>query len=270
MARPRKYTLNENYFNKIFSSNQSYILGFIYADGSVNTNRGSLDICISKKDESILQFIKEELKYSGEIKTKIINNNEYSILSIFSKKLIGDLNKIGIIQNKTFESKMLPIVPEHLVNDLLRGFFDGDGSIHKKGNTGYAVSFSSNISILQIIKSYLEKMSIKSSNIRLRDKNSIYSGILEICGNNQILKLFDLLYNKNENFRLKIKYDKFLDFKQYISNLSKRNISKEIIDEIEKLYILKTSQKNIHILLNIPYSSVRTIIRKLRKENKIV
>ena len=55
-----------------------------------------------------------------------------------------------------------------------------------------------------------------------------------------------------------------------IQSLSKGVEEQEIIDEIEKLYILKTSQKNIHILLNIPYSSVRTIIRKLRKENKIV
>ena len=55
MARPRKYTLNENYFEEIDSSNKSYILGFIYADGSINKQKNSLTICLSEKDKDVLK-----------------------------------------------------------------------------------------------------------------------------------------------------------------------------------------------------------------------
>ena len=191
MGRPRKYTLNENYFDNITSSNQAYILGFIYADGSINLNKNTLSICISEKDKSILEFIIKELEYSGNIKLKIIKNNKYSLLTIVSKKLINRLNELGIIQNKTYNSKNLPRISKSLFNDLLRGFFDGDGSIYKNSNIGYSVCFSSNIYILKIIKKYLENKLIKSSNIRFRNKNSIYSGMLEIRGNNQIIKLWN-------------------------------------------------------------------------------
>lgn len=47
MGRPRKFNLNENYFKKIDSNNKACVLGFIYADGSVNKNY--LSIKLSKK-----------------------------------------------------------------------------------------------------------------------------------------------------------------------------------------------------------------------------
>ena len=68
MARPRTYTLDEKYFDKIDSQNKAYILGFIYADGSIN--KGCLNITLSNKDVEILEFIKDELKYSGKISIK--------------------------------------------------------------------------------------------------------------------------------------------------------------------------------------------------------
>lgn len=269
MSRPRKYQLNEDYFTEISSNNQAYILGFIYADGSINLKRGSLDICISKNDNYILEFIKTELGYSGEIKSKKVNNIEYSLLNIVSKKLITRLNELGIIPNKTYNSKILPIVPNKLINHMLRGLFDGDGSIYKSGDKGYTVSFSSNIYILEIIKKYLESQSIKSSKIRLRNKNSIYSGMLEIRGNNQISKLYNLLYHNLTDFGLKRKLDRFIDFNNYLNNLSKRNISEDIITKIKELYLSNMKSKEIHLLLNVPYPSVRTVIKRLKDKKEI-
>lgn len=52
MARPRTYLLNEKYFDIIDSEKKAYILGFIYADGSVC--RTTLNISLSEKDIEIL------------------------------------------------------------------------------------------------------------------------------------------------------------------------------------------------------------------------
>lgn len=268
MARPRKYTLNENYFDNIDTSNKAYILGFIYADGSISS-RNALTLCLSKKDIEILEFIKKELEYSGEIKTKIINNSEYSLLDITSKSLGIRLKQLGIIQNKTYESKNLPDVPNEYFNDMLRGYFDGDGSIYGDKNKGYTICFSSNKIVLEIVKTYFSSLEIKSSNIRLRNKNSEYSAMLEIRGNNQIIKIQKLLYSEKESFCLKRKYNKFLEFENYISNMKKRNYSLEIINEIKTMYLRGLSQKEIHLKLSIPFSSVRNIVQRLRKIKEI-
>lgn len=269
MARPRKYTLDENYFDTINSSNKAYILGFIYADGSVS-KRGNLTICLSKKDTEILEFIKEELNYSGVISSKLINKNEYSLLSIDSKVMVNRLIELGIVPNKTYNSSVLPTIPKEYFNDTLRGYFDGDGSIYKNGEKGFTVCFSSNINILNSLKSYFDDLTIKTSNIRLRNKNSEYSAMLEIRGNNQIIKIKNLLYSESNIFYLKRKYNKFVEFEEYILNMTKRNHSFEIINEVKNLYLKGISQKDIHLILAIPYSSVRNVVQRLRKLKKII
>lgn len=266
MARPRTYTLDEKYFDKIDSQNKAYILGFIYADGSIN--KGCLNITLSNKDVEILEFIKSELKYSGKITLIKIKENDYCRLCICSKEMCRKLNDLGIISNKTYDSVSLPLTPFKYYNDMLRGFFDGDGSIYSNNKKGYTVAFSSNIHILKIIKNYLQKIDIKSSNIRLRYPDSIYSGSIEMRGNNQILKFIDLIY-KDNNFCLKRKHDRFVEFKEYINGLGRRNLSPETITLIKNNYLEGVTQKEIHLKLNLPFSTVRTVINRLRKNKEI-
>ena len=101
-------------------------------------------------------------------------------------------------------------------------------------------------------------------------KNSEYSAMLEIRGNNQIIKIKNLLYSESNIFYLKRKYNKFVEFEEYILNMTKRNHSFEIIDEVKNLYLKGISQKDIHLILAIPYSSVRNVVQRLRKLKKII
>ena len=48
------------------------------------------------------------------------------------------------------------------------------------------------------------------------------------------------------------------------------DFSFEKIDEIKNLYLKGISQKDIHLILSIPYSSVRNIVQRLRKLKKII
>lgn len=267
MARPRKYTLNENYFKQIDNQNKAYILGFIYADGSIS-KKGSLTICLAEKDIEILYFIKNELCYGGNIIKKVIKNHNYSLLNITSKILTNDLLTLGIIHNKTYNSKSLPKVTSELYHHMLRGYFDGDGSIYGNNKKTYIVNFSSNIFNLKEVKTFLIEKKIKSSNIRLRNKFSIYSGMLDIHGNIQIENLYNLLYN-NSIFCLKRKKEKFLEFKKYLLQLSKRKITENTINIIKNLYLKGKTQKEISVILNINFSTIRNNIQRLRKKQEI-
>jgi len=51
----RKYSLNENYFDEIDTSNKAYILGFLYADGYNNRINNTVVLSLFKQDREILE-----------------------------------------------------------------------------------------------------------------------------------------------------------------------------------------------------------------------
>lgn len=54
-----------------------------------------------------------------------------------------------------------------------------------------------------------------------------------------------------------------------LNTLIRRNLSNEIINEIKFLYLSGIKQINIANKINIPKSSVRTVVQRLRKNGKI-
>lgn len=269
MGRPWKYSLNENYFENIDSNNKAYVLGFIYADGSVSNRY--LSIGLSAKDVEILYFIKNELNYGGEIYNhhKKMNDKEYKIFSVSSKKIVNDLIKLGVIKNKTYLSKELPIYDKKYVGAFLRGLFDGDGSIYcnNRDLLEYTVAFSGNLSVLTQVKSILTDFNISSSKIRHRHNND-ESCMLEIRGNINIEKFYVLLYG-NAEFYLKRKKEKFDDFNLMLTSLNRRNLSSDVICEIKSLYVLGMKQFQIANIKKMPKSTIRNVIQRLRKHGEI-
>jgi DNA-binding transcriptional regulator WhiA len=167
-----QHTLNHNYFENINTEDQAYIIGFIFADGSINTstNRYMLRIELQERDKDILSFIKKELNSSINIKTHIRKNKRYVLFQINSKKMITDLIKIGILPGKTY-LKNIPLIPLKFAPDFLRGLFDGDGSICtcKAKDSVYSVYYwsiaSKNKEIFEQIKT---KYNINFGEIRRR------------------------------------------------------------------------------------------------------
>lgn len=268
MARPATLTLNEDYFNEIDSPNKAYILCFIYADG--NINKTNLTITIAERDMEILNFIKKELEFNGEIKVRKIKNNNYASLIISRKKLIDDLKKIGVVENKTYISKELPIIPNIYIRDMIRGLFDGDGSIYSNTNIKnleqFTCNFSSNKFILIEISNILKQQGISTSKIRYRH-NNIYSGSLDIRGSNNIENFINWLYYSKDIFSLTRKLERTENFREVFSKRLKFKISEERIEQIIKLYNNGMKQFEIGEYLNIPKSSIRGIIQKGRKKN---
>lgn len=60
-----RYNIDECYFRKIDSRNKAYILGFMYADGNVIYR--DWRIKLQKQDSHILESIKQEIKFDGDI-----------------------------------------------------------------------------------------------------------------------------------------------------------------------------------------------------------
>lgn len=191
----RKYFVNEQFFYND-NSDVWYLAGFIAADGNIAKYSNSLDIQLAQKDVDLLQIIKNKLNYTGEVKIFTTQHGDDKCrLTITNKQLIQSLERFNITRNKTFIYKM-PNIPEKYVGDFLRGYFDGDGWISKKGSQVSIVSASKNFA--ENLKQLYSKYNIEYKEyIDNRKENPLYD--IRILKKAEIKKFYLLLYNNSEN-----------------------------------------------------------------------
>ena len=122
----RTHTLNENYF-KTWSHDMAYILGFWFADGSLQNKNGSKSFSITqhKDDKYILEDILCKMGSDHPL-TKIRNCFDFLI---GSKVIFDDIVRLGGKTKKSMDMEF-PNIPEEYLADFIRGYFDGDGCIY--------------------------------------------------------------------------------------------------------------------------------------------
>lgn len=146
--KSRKYSLNEHFFKQIDTEEKAYILGFIAADGHIETTWNRVRIELHTKDRDILEKIKIAMNSEHPIKDVTrLEGYLHSILNLNSKILVDDLIALDVTPNKSLIlGNVCKHVPLDLVYHFLRGYFDGDG------NLTYGVKYSSGTKYLvQII-----------------------------------------------------------------------------------------------------------------------
>lgn len=162
----RKYELNENFFFS-WSPTMAYVLGFWFADGNMRHDK-SYRVFFSSADLKHLGLIRKSL----ESTSPIVRYYRHGILEntyrfrVHSKMLYYDLLVLGGTRNKSRTLKF-PFVPKQFLPDFIRGYFDGDGSVHyvtykhsKNGKfyTNIRSNFTcGNFSFLEKIRDHLTK-----------------------------------------------------------------------------------------------------------------
>lgn len=210
-----KYAVNENFF-KQWSNKMAYVLGFFYADGSMEDAsylRGKY-IRFSSTEDILLKNIKNILKSKHRIYESpgLGNRKTKYLLRIGNHKMYNDLEKIGLYPNKSLTIK-LPIIPKKYFFIFLRGYLDGDGCIFlemAKGKTKekiikkLATIFTSGSQI------FLDKLRIEINKYCEIDKKNVYVSRRSYqlrYGTADSLKLLGLIYkNKSAKLFLKRKY----------------------------------------------------------------
>lgn len=198
-------------FFKTWSHDMAYILGFIYADGTINhsknINRSYLQINLQESDIDILEYIKSHLcpqnniyTYTREMYGKL---NTSCVLSVCSKELCKDLESLGCVQNKTYEGIKFPNIPDEYIPDFIRGFFDGDGSIFETSRGRYAYSIVS--SSKEFLDDIVKHTGVGKVYLEAVDKIAIYK--LKTESKDALNKFFQYIYNGN--FKMERKYNKF-------------------------------------------------------------
>lgn len=271
-----RLSVNENYFDKIDNSNQAYIIGFICADGSVSDNPHGLSIELQHRDKQILDEIKKELSFKGDIKDSLKTTSKsgvkkYSRLRIHNKNLVNTLINYGINPRKTYKLSLPTCIGENNFRHFLRGYFDGDGCLYINSSEGkscgprYAVTIVCEKSFAYQLHSLLQKyLNIK---FRIVKQNSEVIRSLVIDSALPVEKFMTWLYDDIENSKLRLerKYQKFLELKKLRlerNNFTRRSLTPAKVIEIRNL--LKT---NISLnKLSKQFQVNRGVIKSIKDE----
>ena len=213
-----EYTVDKFFFEEINTEEKAYILGFICADGHIDTTNYRIVIALKDTDFELLEHIREAMHSTHPIKRGIEKDNPYKktdnkklhqcSISINSKDLVKSLIKMGLSGNKTYSlnSSIIKYVPEDLIRHFLRGYFDGDGCIswdkrYKCGNKS-TIHVAGNLEFLECT---FNKYFPTKCNIKLY-KKSAQCYDYTIQDKRQVLKFLAYLYNDAKIY-LKRKYN---------------------------------------------------------------
>lgn len=126
-----QYSTNEGFFNK-WNSEMAYVLGYIYADGTIYSSSRGKYLAITSIDESTLVKIKNWLSDNHNITSLVPNwpgGKTRFKLRIGNRHLYNSLMKLGLYPSKSLTIRM-PLIPKKFLHDFIRGYFDGDGCVH--------------------------------------------------------------------------------------------------------------------------------------------
>lgn len=196
ITKQRQQTpINHDYF-KAWSRNMAYIFGLWCADGNISmkNNNYQFSITLHKNDNYLLQRILNEMNSEH----KIYDNKDGSCRFIIgSKTICQDIISIGGKENKSLDL-CFPEVPQEVMPDFIRGYFDGDGCVYKNGN---AYSILGTKEFLNTLSKVLKQENIQISNIRqhhpeLGVNNNCYK--LGIYKTKEAIKFSEYIYTEIE------------------------------------------------------------------------
>lgn len=179
----------------------------------------SIRLELQLKDKDIIEKFKNVLNltskitYSKHKKNGVIS--ESVIISFCSIKMAKDLEKYGIVPNKTYITKHLPTIPEEFERHFLRGLIDGDGSIYQRKNhnkknnkdyNSYTLYFCSyHQSCCEDFQKFAIKYTSRKKKMNIsKEKKSQYRIIW--TAKQDVKELVTALY-KDSNFYLARKYE---------------------------------------------------------------
>lgn len=218
--------IRHDFFSKIETELQAYLLGFYAADGNINEKRKTLRIHLQKRDSEIVYLYKDTISPDARVFTikehettgrsgMTVTAHESFGVDITSSKLCTDLVNLGIGYNKTYQELHIPNIPHDLIRHFIRGYFDGDGSfvarVWQPNNRPNPV-VKMCISIIaktptilnEFIKFFSEYDLVINLNYLKRDKSYRFTtSSKKVCR-----KIFHILYD-DSNFYLSRKFNKF-------------------------------------------------------------
>lgn len=224
-----KYTYDIDYFYKIDTSDKAYWLGFLYADGTITrfykkdgTVRSmTLEVGLKYEDKGHLEKFRKCIKSNVPIfeRTIQLNGKKYKSarIQINNTHFCKNLCNAGCVPQKTYklEFPSYNIVPQPLMKDFIRGFFDGDGCIctyEWDGKPCIVSTITGKPEMLHSIADYLiSQKVIRTMPPFTKKAKQDFACDIRFNGKDINKEFLDYLY-KDSNLYLDRKYNKYIEF----------------------------------------------------------
>ncbi len=164
-----------HYFDT-WSPNMAYVLGFLFADGTMNKKKTGVGAIQKASDSEILEFICKEVKLKKGLKFIPKHVDCYGVtckdaycISINSTVVAAKLVELGLMPRKTFENHPFPNVPDEMFPHFVRGYLDGDGTTCVTRRSVCCVSFVGAVKFITGLRDALVRlagMSFKGLGVR--------------------------------------------------------------------------------------------------------
>lgn len=243
MRKGNESVVDHDFFEKIDSHRKAQILGFICADGSVGSYEKNkenvkytchqLSIEVNSIDGYYLQYILDDLKSRNSLSSSKRGTNS---ICIVSEKIVSDLNRLGVTQNKTLTldlSKIIENVPPEYMNSFILGYFEGDGYVSKPDSDNALIITTGSKTAAEQIQQII-KQHVNIENVYLRKGNDAYR--IAIHGEKEIEKTLCWMYKD-------IDLDRVLQRK-----LITASYSFKAVDELRKKKLLEIADRHNFVM----------------------
>jgi hypothetical protein len=207
----RKHDVSPTIYDALTPS-LAYVLGMILADGNL---RGST-LTISNKEADLLNKIRLVLGTTAPATPRSKDQHVWYILVLTNKRLSEWLNGYGITERKSL-SAILPTVTDDLLPHLVRGYFDGDGTVQFSPRQGLVARFTSGSPVLlnQLADRLTAVVGLPSRRVT-HDRNRPNANRLAYYGPSA-LALADAMYADANDLFLLRKRTPFEEYRRHIA-----------------------------------------------------
>lgn len=202
--------LDVHYFDRLDTEEKAYFLGLIITDGCIYKAKGRqpmVALCIQETDAYILEAFKEEICSNKKLTPD--GRGCYG-LQIISEEFVNGLKQYGLHERKSLDCLFPDNIPRHLYPHLIRGIFDGDGSVsyyarHGRKSHTKAVRFCSGnkqflVDLIDLL--YYECGAFRPS--IYREKENLWS--IRYASNENMIRIIDYMYRDAHIYLYRKKY----------------------------------------------------------------
>ena len=195
-------SLDINYFETIDTVDKAYFLGFLIADGSINSNDNTVSLSLSSKDVDILKIFANCVHSSNKLYYR--KDKPEVSFRVKCNKWKQDLAQYGVVPRKT-DISYIPRLNLNLMSHLIRGLIDGDGWVSYKS---HQIGFCGNELCVTQLRDYLvETLGVYKVTV-LHAEPHLWQ--VTWASKNDISIIGNYIYKDKQEFFLKRKYDNFL------------------------------------------------------------
>lgn len=206
---------DEKVFDVIDTEEKAYWLGFLYADGCVESNRNTIELSLKSSDirhlekfRDFLGFDKSKHIFQDDVRCRIMFGNKHTKQSLIA---LGCTPKKSL----TICFPSLQQVPKELRRHFIRGYIDGDGSVMI--NTKKTAGRLNILGTKNMLEGIVRYTGWRKTKISQHGKENVFS--VEWCGY-YVTDYLDYLYH-DASVYLDRKYDKYLQIKNMTNCRSK-------------------------------------------------